>query len=210
MQRIIDQKRGDKDKLYSLHEPEVKCISKGKAGKRYAFGCKASIVYTQQTGVIVGAMAFSENPYDRHTLAEVLHQVERFTGRLPRSATVDRGYRGKQQVGSTQIELPHPPKKRDSAYQKQKKRKRFRRRAAIEPVISHLKHDHRAIRNYLKGHEGDSINMMMAAAALNFKRLMKKLRSGAFLSWLKKRHIALRLLLCKWPYPNRAIESFEF
>ena len=99
-------------------------------------------------------MALSENPYDGDSLAEVLQQVERLTGKVPGSALVDRGYRGKQQVASTQIHLPHPPKKRDNAYQKQKKRKRFRRRTAIEPVISHLKHEHRVLRNYLKAQVG--------------------------------------------------------
>ena len=132
----------------------MKCISKGKAAKRYEFGCKASLVYTEQNRGHCGDYGIFR---ERDTLAEVLQQVERLSGKAPRSATVDRGYRGNHQVASTQIDLPHSPKKRDSAYQKQKKQKRFRRRAAIEPVISHLKHEHRSIRNYLRGHKGDSI-----------------------------------------------------
>ena len=59
---------------------------------------------------------------------------------------------------------------------------RFRRRAGIEAIISHLKFDYRLVRNYLKGSVGDSINLMMAAAAFNFKKLMPQL------------HILLRFL----------------
>lgn len=74
--------------------------------------------------------------------------------------------------------MPKPPLKKDNAYQKCKKRKHHRRRAAIEPVISHLKHDHRAARNFLKGQIGDSINFIMAATGFNFKKLMKKLKEN--------------------------------
>jgi transposase, IS5 family len=71
--------------------------------------------------------------------------------------------------------IPKPPKKRATNYEKQKARKRFRRRAGIEPVIGHLKSDYRLGRNFLKGKVGDSINLMMAAAAFNFKKLLKQL-----------------------------------
>lgn len=75
-------------------------------------------------------------------------------------------------VTNTQINIPKPPLKKDSDYQKQKKRKHFRRRAAIEPIIGHLKSDHRAARNFLKGQTGDIINFMMAAAGFNFKKFV--------------------------------------
>ena len=174
--RVLAQKKDSKNKIYSLHEPQVYCMSKGKAHKKYEYGCKASVVLTQRTGIIVGAMTFERNKYDGHTLEEVLEQTEKLTGKRPQTATVDRGYRGKQKVGATFIHMPKPPLKRDTAYQKRKKRKHFRRRAAIEPIIGHLKSDHRAARNFLKGTEGDAINFLMAAAAFNFKKLMKKLK----------------------------------
>ena len=78
--------------------------------------------------------------------------------------------------------MPKPPLKKDSDYQKRKKRKHHRRRAAIEPIISHLKHDHRVANNFLKGQIGDSINFMMAAAGFNFNKLMKKLKENKL--WL--------------------------
>lgn len=180
--KVLAQQKDSKNKIYSLHEPKVYCMSKGKAHKKYEYGCKASIVLTQKTGIIVGAMTFNTNLYDGHTLEDVLTQTQELTGKAPKTATVDRGYKGKQMVGETQINIPKPPLKKDNDYQKRKKRKHFRRRAAIEPVIGHLKSDHRAARNFLKGEIGDSINFMMAAAGFNFKKLMKKIKHEAL--WL--------------------------
>lgn len=184
--KVLSQTKKSSNKIYSLHEPEVYCIAKGKAHKKYEYGCKASIVLTQKTGIIVGAMTFETNVYDGHTLEEVLVQTKELTGESPLNAWVDRGYKGKQFVGETHINMPKPPLKRDNEYQKRKKRKHFRKRAAIEPVIGHLKQDYRAVRNYLKGQIGDSINFMMAAAGFNFRKLMKKLK--ATISWLVLNH----------------------
>ena len=172
---VLSQTKNSKDKIYSLHEPEVYCIAKGKAHKKYEYGCKASIILTQNTGIIVGATTFKENIYDGKTLEEVLTQTKELTGKYPVSATVDRGYQGVSQIASTKIVRPSKPLKRATEYEKQKKRKHCRRRAAIEPIIGHLKQDHLAARNYLKGTMGDMINFIMAASGFNFKKLMKKL-----------------------------------
>lgn len=180
--KVLAQEKNTKNKIYSLHEPEVYCISKGKAHKKYEYGCKASVVLTQKTGIIVGAMTFKKNVYDGHTLEEVLEQTTTLTGKVPKTATVDRGYQGKQQIGQTRIYLPKPPLKRDSTYQIRKKRGHHHRKAAIEPIIGHLKSDHRAARNFLKGQIGDSMNFMMAAAGFNFRKLMLKLKQ--IKSWL--------------------------
>lgn len=148
--RVISQERGDKDKVYSLHKPEVECISKGKEHKKYEFGNKSAIVKTG-SGLIVGALAFHGNPYDGHTLPAHLEQVRRLTGHTPKEALTDRGYRGKRRVGGTEISIPSSGTPGQSYYQKRKARKKFRRRAGIEPVLGHLKSDHRMMRNYLKG-----------------------------------------------------------
>ena len=181
--KVLAQQKHTKNKIYSLHEPQVYCMSKGKAHKKYEYGCKASVVLTQTTGIIVGAITFKTNRYDGHTLEKVLQQTQKLTGKTLKTATVDRGYRGKQMVGDTQINIPKPPLKKDTPYQRRKKRKHHRRRAAIEPIISHLKADHRVARNFLKGQSGDSINFMMAAAGFNFKKLMKKLKEQTL--WIK-------------------------
>jgi len=173
--RAHAQNRSDKNKLYSLHEPGVLCIGKGKEHKKYEFGAKASIAWTKTTGVIVGAMSFVENLYDGHTLPDVLRQVEEITGSRPAKAICDRGYRGRKEVDGTEILIPGRPKKTDTPHQRRQARLRFRRRAGIEPVIGHLKHDYRMARNYLKGALGDAINLFLAAAAYNFKKLMRAL-----------------------------------
>jgi len=172
--KVLAQQQTDKHKIYSLHEPEVQCISKGKEHKKYEFGNKVSITYTQTTGVIVGAKSF-RNEYDGHTLELALKQVQALTGHAPQTATADRGYRGRNRIGDTQIQIPKPfSDKKLSKYQQRKQRKSFKRRAAIEPVIGHLKADHRLSRNFYKGIFGDNINVMLAAAAFNFKRMINK------------------------------------
>jgi len=96
----------------------------------------------------------------------------------------DRGYRGKKSVGSTDISIPTSGSSKKSYYQKRKARKKFCKRAGIEPVIGHLKSDHRMMRNYLKGTLGDAINTMMAAAAYNMRPWMNKNALSSFVSWL--------------------------
>jgi len=173
MKRILEQTRKSKNKIYSVHEPEVSCIAKGKEHKKYEFGSKVSILITKTSGIIVGALNFQGNPYDGNTLEPALEQSERLRGVAADKAIVDEGYRGRSRIKNTEILRVHQPKKKD--YSKQRWRKWFRRRASVEAVISHLKTDHRVDRNYLSGTIGDSVNLMLAASAYNFKKLMKDL-----------------------------------
>lgn len=99
--RLLAQQKQDKNKLYSLHAPEVECISKGKAHKRYEFGVKASIATTNKSNFVVGGMALAGNPYDGHTLDQALEQVRRVTGSVIEEAFVDRGYRGHGETQTT-------------------------------------------------------------------------------------------------------------
>jgi IS5 family transposase len=192
--KVLAQKRNDTGKIYSLHEPGVQCISKGKEHKKYEFGNKVSIVHTQNTGVIVGAKGF-RNEYDGHTLEPSLQQTEKLTGKAPRTASVDRGYRGITQIGNTVILIPQPfNNKKQSKYCQRKLRKSFKRRAAIEPTIGHLKTDHRLSRNFYKGIFGDNINVMLSAAAFNFKRMMNRWKSS-FLSFLQSVLVLIQNLL---------------
>lgn len=163
----------DGHKIYSLHEPDVLCISKGKEHKKYEFGNKVSIVRLWN-GIIIGALSF-RNEYDGHTIDKAKEQVDRIYGRKVKYMAGDRGYRGQQMSGDTEILIPDVPKASDSAYTKAKKHKLFRKRAGIEPVIGHCKSDHRLGRNFYKGLFGDSINVMLAAAAFNLKRAMRAL-----------------------------------
>ena len=170
---ILSQRRNSRKKVYSIHEPEVQCISKGKEHKKYEFGNKVSIIRSV-TGIILGAMSF-RNEYDGHTIGSSLEQVERLTGRKIKVLAGDRGYRGKKEINGTKIMIPDVPKKSDSRYQKRKKHKLFCKRAGIEPTIGHLKSDYRLGRNFYKGVTGDTVNVLLAAAVYNFKRAMKAL-----------------------------------
>lgn len=192
--KVLAQNKEDKQKIYSLHEPEVQCIAKGKEHKKYEFGNKVSIAYTQNTGVIVGALSF-RNEYDGHTLSQVIEQTTRLTGQAPHTATADRGYRGTTQIETTTIQTPKPfSDKKLSKYQQTKQRKAFCRRAAIEPVIGHLKTDHRLSRNFYKGIFGDNINVLLSAAAFNFKRMMNKWKK-AFLRLLQNLFLMLNYFI---------------
>ena len=178
-QRVLAQKREDHNKIYSLHEPDVKCYSKGKEHKKFEFGSKASILVDQATGIIMGAINFTQTIHDSKTLPEVLDQFERLNGKQPKEVYVDRGYRGIKQYKQSNICVPAPNK-----HITKQQRKRHSRRSAIEPVIGHLKKDYRLCRNYLKGISGDNINLILAAAAMNFKRRMILWRTEALKRWL--------------------------
>jgi IS5 family transposase len=179
--RVLKQKPPDREKIYSLHEPQVYCLSKGKAHKKYEFGSKASVVMTKTHGVIVGAVAHAENLYDGDALRPALQQTRAITERQPDKAIVDRGYRGRKAVDGTEVLVPGRPKPGQSKRESAKMRARFRRRAAIEPVISHLKHQYRLVRCFLKGFVGDQVNLLLAAAAWNLKKWLR----GAALFWLQ-------------------------
>ena len=168
---VLSQKRNSRKKIYSIHEPDVQCIGRGKEHKKYEFGNKVSLIRSV-TGIILGAMSF-RNGYDGHTVESSLEQAERLTERKIKVLAGDRGYRGKKETNGTKIMIPDVPKKSDRRYQKLKKHKLFCKRAGIEPTIGHLKSDYRLGRNLYKGVLGDTVNVLLAAAAYNFKRAMK-------------------------------------
>jgi transposase, IS5 family len=174
--KVLAQKKDDKDKIYSLHEPHVACIAKGKAHKPYEFGAKIGLATLPGSNIIVGIAHFLGNPHDSTTLEATLKSAEEFSNKTFKSAIVDRGYRGHVKIGNTEIVIPNPKKdEKLSLYQKNKKRNQCRSRAAIEPIISHVKHDYRMERNYLKGIIGDKINAILAVAAFNLKKSLKEL-----------------------------------
>ena len=166
--RIHTQERQDKSKVYSVHEPEVACIAKGKAGKKYEFGNKVSVAVTSEAGWILGALSLEGNPYDGHTLTPQLVQVNRIVGEKVKEAYVDMGYKGHGHEGP---ETVYVDKKRRGATPK-RLWKRMKRRAAVEPTIGHLKSEHRLERNRLKGVLGNALNALLSAAAMNFGKLL--------------------------------------
>ncbi len=168
--RLLKQKRQDKKKLYSIHAPEVECISKGKVHKKFEFGCKASIVSTSKGNWVVGADAFPGNPFDGHTLRRSLQQMIRLCDKIPKAVYCDGGYKGAaKSVPGVKVHMVNRRKKKLSRWE----RKWYKRRAAIEPIIGHLKADNRLHRNHLKGTAGDRMNVMLAACGFNLRKLYK-------------------------------------
>jgi IS5 family transposase len=171
VERLLAQQPQDKNKLYSQHAPEVVCIAKGKAHKRYEFGCKVGVAATNREGLFLAAKAFEDNPYDGHTLQATLDQAEAMTGVAVRRAYADKGYKGHDYEGPARVMLSG----RSRGLTPQMKRE-LRRRSAIEPMIGHAKTDGRLGRNYLLGHDGDRINALLAAAGHNLRLILNKLR----------------------------------
>ncbi len=170
--RILLQEKNTPNKIYSLHETHAYAVGKGKDHKAWEYGTKASIVTTKRSGIIIGVASHDKNEHDSKTLELALTSANSNRVKPIKEAICDRGYRGKKEVLGTIISLPGVPLKRDTKYQKELKREKFRRRAAIEPIIGHLKSDHRMQRNYLKGFIGDEINLLLAATAFNLKKWM--------------------------------------
>jgi transposase, IS5 family len=159
-------------KIYALHAPEVECIGKGKARTPYEFGCKVSMAtpVTQPKGgqFVLHAQALHGNPYDGHTLGPVVSAIEKLTGIETRRIHVDRGYRGHNHPHKFRVWISGQVRRVTKTI-----RREMKRRAAVEPVIGHLKAEHRLGRNYLKGRDGDRINAVLAAAGYNFSLLLR-------------------------------------
>ena len=162
-------------KLYSWHAPETECIGKGKARTPYEFGVKVSLTTTNKRckggQFILHAKALPGNPYDGHTLKEVLEETEALTGREIERVYVDKGYRGH--------DAPKPYRVFRSGQKRGvhgQIRRELRRRSAIEPVIGHCKMDGHLGRNYLKGRDGDQFNAVMSAVGYNLRLILKWLR----------------------------------
>jgi IS5 family transposase len=159
-------------KIYSLHAPEVECIGKGKARAPYEFGCKVSIVtpVTSPKGgqFVLHAQALHGNPFDGHTLGPVVAGLEALTGVETRRIHVDKGYRGHNHPHRFRVWITGQVRRVTRPI-----RREMKRRAAVEPVIGHVKAEHRMARNYLKGRDGDRINAVLAAAGYNFSLLLR-------------------------------------
>ena len=174
--RLLSQKREDAKKLYSLHAPEVECISKGKVHKKYEFGNKAAIVTSSREGFVFGAQGLHGNPYDGHTLSGSIAQASRLCGgKTFGRAFVDRGYRGHDYKGTTEVHICGPgtvSKRLPRSLRRWRKR-----RSAIEPMIGHMKNDGRLGRNYLLGKDGDRMNVVLCAAGHNLRLILARLAS---------------------------------
>lgn len=179
-EQVLGQRRHDKNKVYSLHEPHTACIAKGKAHKKYEFGRKVSLAITANSQVVVGATMAEGNAHDSKTLEATLRQYQKLTDRLPEKTIVDRGYRGLTELLGVQVWYPDRFKAGKDRNKKRRLRRWFRKRTAIEPIIGHLKSDYGLARSYLKGPNGSQMNLLLAATAWNLQLWMRQL-----ICWLK-------------------------
>lgn len=169
---LLAQIRTSKNKIYSVHEPHVECISKGKARKPYEFGVKVSIGVTYKEGFVVDSQAMHGKPYDGHTLKQVLNSIETNTQVRPETCFVDKGYRG-HKVTDVAVYQSGQRKGMTKSLKKQ-----LKRRSMIEPMIGHMKTDGRLGVNYLKGIEGDKINAILCGIGHNFRLISNQLATA--------------------------------
>jgi IS5 family transposase len=194
VERLLAQQRTDKNKLYALHAPEVACIAKGKAHKKYEFGAKISVAVTNREGLVVGMQAHAGNPYDGQTLAPALVQVERLTGVTPARCYVDRGYRGHRAEAATEVVIAGRRRGLTPTM-----RRELRRRSAIEAMIGHMKLDGKLARNHLAGAVGDAIHALLCGAGHNLRLILRHLA--------RLLRALFRLLATLAPAPAHAVEA---
>lgn len=169
VEKLLNQTKTSKDKIYSLHAPEVECIGKGKARKKYEFGNKVALSIPLKTPFVIGINSLQGNPYDGHTLEGSLQQILKLTGIKVDQVFVDQGYKG------------HTAQDTEVFFSRQKRgvtktlKKHIKRRQAIEPIIGHLKADGKLGRNYLKGIKGNEINSLLSGAGFNIRTILNKI-----------------------------------
>jgi transposase, IS5 family len=176
-ERLLTQERTSKNKLYSLHAPEVVCIAKGKAHRPYEFGSKVAVAVTNREGFVLASKALEGNPYDGHTLSATVEQVTALSGVEPDRIYVDQGYRGHDYAHKERVFIARQRRGLTPTI-----RRELRRRSAIEPMIGHMKQDGRLGRNHLLGAAGDAMNALLVAAGHNLRLILNWLR--LFMAWL--------------------------
>ena len=155
-------------RVFSLHEPEVDCIGKGKAHKKWEFGCKLGLVSTSRSNFILTAKAYSGNPYDGHILSDLLLDAMKHVPFPWRpQVSVDQGFKG-HGIPGMQIDIVGRYLPKDPT-----RRKWMKRRAAIEPLIGHLKNDNGFRRNHLKGIQGDKQAAVLSACGYNLRQCLR-------------------------------------
>lgn len=167
-------------RLYSLHEPEVACIAKGKARTPYEFGSKVSVITTAQEGFVLDCQALRGNAYDGHTLHEGLTRTFEHSGRFPLHTLVDRGYRGSEITPLSSVHITGKKKGNGAAHPEHQ-----HRRNSVEPIIGHIKQEGLLDRCHLRGREGDRIHAVLCAVGFNLREVLRRLARffGLRLAW---------------------------
>ena len=187
-EKLQKQKPKDKGKLYAMHAPEVECISKGKARKPYEWGVKTALVVAHECSLVLGARTFPGNPFDGHILNGVLEQSTNLMQDLKvkiKEVVADLGFRGKSvDEANPGVTIIHRGRYKSMT---EEQRKWLKRRPAIEPVIGHVKADHRMQKCWLKGEVGDAVHAIHCAAGFNVAWLMRAImRLGLKAAFLRR------------------------
>lgn len=180
-QRLHEQRRDSKNKLYTLHAPEGECIAKGKVRTPYEFEVKVSVAVTAKEGLVVGMRSMPGSPYAGPTVDRQIEQIEILTGVTPKIALVDRGCRDVAATADTKILGSH------KGILPKKLKKLLKRKHVVKPMIGHMKADGLPYRNWLMGALGDTMHAIMCGAGHNLRMILAHLRV------LYIAHIALAL-----------------
>jgi IS5 family transposase len=166
--KVLTQDKNDKNKIYSIFEPQIYCIAKGKQNKKYEFGTKVGIIM-DRSGIIFGIKSFDSNIHDSKTITDLLFEVRKNSMLKPKFLIGDAGYRGRKYFGETILVTPINNLDKLTPQNKSQHIKMMNDRSSIEQTISHMKNDSRLGRNELRGICGDQINPLLSAAAHNLK-----------------------------------------
>ncbi|MDR3186799.1 MAG: IS5 family transposase [Christensenellaceae bacterium] len=171
--KAVNQTRHDKDKIYSIYEPHVACIAKGKASVKYEFGNKVSIAIGCEHKLILGVASLQGAPYDGDTIEPTLEMMQRVhNGYMPELGIGDLGYRGRPEVMGVKILNPSDLPKSSDPLEREGIRLNLISRSSVEPIIGHMKADHGLNLNLLHGISGDHVNALSAAIGFNLKRFL--------------------------------------
>ena len=121
---------------------------------------------------VLRAKALPDNPYDGHTLRDVIEDTQKLTGCEIERSYVDKGYRGHDAENPRRVFISGQKRGIFGIIKRE-----LRRRSAIEPVIGHLKAEGHLGRCYLKGRAGDAANAILSAIGYNFRRILAWLRA---------------------------------
>ncbi len=169
--KLLAQEKKSKNKVYSLHEPHISCISKGKARTPYEFGSKVSLVISHKQGFVLSSQGLANNPYDGHTLAEALAKGAKTSGVSIKQAFVDRGYKGH---GVEESEVYISGQRRGMTWSL---KRALKRRSAVEPHIGHMKSEGKLRRNFLRGLRGIKLNAVLCGIGHNLRLLLNYIKS---------------------------------
>ena len=183
--KIVDQTeqvlsgQSPKHRIYSLHEPDVAVIKKGKSHPDCEFGAIVALAKNDD-GLILSHVEYQHNVADVKTLGRVINGIKMNMGRPPREVTGDRGFdqslkkqeNCRRRWGVKRIAVPKKGKTPHPDSKESWFKKALKQRVKIEPIIGHLKTDHRMNRCRYKGAVGDTINVVWATLAWNTKKIV--------------------------------------